>query len=123
MWLDERRLEPGDEWEQEILTAIRRNCPVVRPGHLGEHRAGSRKATFSGSGRRRWIDRARIPRGRFIVPVIIDDDYDGDPSRYREGPDDFGRLHFGRAPAGDPDAELTAMLTDEITRYAAPGAA
>ena len=51
---------------------------------------------------------------RFIVPVIVDDDYEGDPSRYRQIPDDFGRFQFGRAPAGDPDAELLAMLTAEI---------
>jgi hypothetical protein len=57
------------------------------------------------------------------VPVIIDDDYEGDPSRYRQTPDDFGRLHFGRAPGGFPDAELLAMLTAEIRNMRRSGAA
>ena len=42
----------------------------------------------------------RIPRRRFIVPVIVDDDYDGDPSRFRQIPTEFKRFHFGRAPGG-----------------------
>jgi putative serine protease PepD len=62
-----------------------------------------------------YIDGERdIPRPGFIVPVIVDDDYEGKPSQYRQIPDDFRRLHFGRAPGGDPDAELLAMLTAEI---------
>jgi hypothetical protein len=32
---------------------------------------------------------------------------------------DFGRLHFGRAPAGDPDADLE-MLTAESTPCGVP---
>ena len=51
---------------------------------------------------------------RFIVPVVIDEDYDGDPSRYRQIPEDFSRLQFGRAPGGNPDAGLIEMLTSEI---------
>ncbi len=51
---------------------------------------------------------------RFIVPVVIDDDYGGDTSRYRRIPEDFGRLHFGRAPGGEPDDGLLDVLTDEI---------
>ena len=33
-----------------------------------------------------------------------------------------GASHFGRAPAGDPDAALLAMLTDEIRAMRRPGA-
>jgi hypothetical protein len=45
---------------------------------------------------------------------VVDDDYGGDPSRYRQIPDMFRRLQFGRAPGGDPDVDLKATLTDEI---------
>ena len=106
--------EAGDEWEQEVLTAIRRNCPLVRPDHLREHRAGERRLRLPGVGGGGWTIAPEFRVGRFIVPVIIDEDYDGDPSRYRKVQKYFGRLHFGRAPAGEPDAGLTAMLTDEI---------
>ena len=61
-----------------------------------------------------------IPSRRFIVPVVVDDDYDGDPSQYQQMPDAFKTLHFGRAPAGEPDAELIAMLTEEIRAMRRP---
>jgi hypothetical protein len=51
---------------------------------------------------------------RFIVPVVIDDDYTGDADRYQQIPDEFRPLQFGRAPGGQPDDGLIAMLTDEI---------
>jgi hypothetical protein len=67
---------------------------------------------------REWaeaVNRSRsIPSRRFIVPVVIDDDYDGDTSRYRQIEPDFERFQFGRAPAGNPDTDLLAMLTAEI---------
>ena len=56
----------------------------------------------------------RIQGRRFIVPVVIDDDYSGDPSHYCRMRNSFGHLHFGRAPAGVPDDELHATLTTEI---------
>ena len=113
VWLDERRLSPGDAWEQEILTAIRRTVRLFVPIISANTERAEEGYVF-----REWreaVNRSRsIPRRRFIVPVVIDEDYEGDPSRYRQIPDDFRRLHFGRAPAGDPDAELLAMLTAEI---------
>jgi hypothetical protein len=121
VWMDERRISPGDAWEQEVRTRIRRIRLFVPVISTNTERAEE------GYVFREWmeaVDRSRsIPRRRFIVPVIIDDDYEGDPSRYRQTPDDFGRLHFGRAPGGVPDAELLAMLTDEIRNMRRSGAA
>jgi len=113
VWLDERRLHPGDAWEHEALTAIRRTIrlfiPIISRNTEGEE---------EGYVFREWMEateRSRsIPRRRFIVPVIIDEVYDGDPRRYRQIPDDFTRFQFGRAPGGDPDSELLATLTAEI---------
>jgi hypothetical protein len=113
VWLDERRLSPGDAWEQEILTGIRRTVRLFVPIISANTERAEEGYVF-----REWteaVDRSRsIPRRRFIVPVVIDENYEGDPSRYRQIPDDFGRLQFGRAPGGDPDAALLAMLTTEI---------
>jgi class 3 adenylate cyclase len=33
---------------------------------------------------------------------------------------EFGRFQFGRAPGGEPDVELRAMLTDEIRAMRRP---
>ena len=113
VWLDERQISPGDAWEREILTRIRRTVKLFVPIISANTERAEEGYVF-----REWteaVNRSRsIPSRRFIVPVVIDDDYEGDPSRFRQIPDDFGRLHFGRAPAGDPDAELLTMLTAEI---------
>jgi hypothetical protein len=113
VWLDERRISPGDAWEQEVLTRIRKTIKLFVPIISVNTERAEEGYVF-----REWteaVNRSRsIPRRRFIVPVVIDDDYAGDTSRYRQIPDDFGRLQFGRAPGGDPDAGLLATLTEEI---------
>jgi hypothetical protein len=113
VWLDERRLSPGDTWEREILSGISRNVRLFVPIISANTEHAEEGYVF-----KEWdeaADRARqIPSRRFIVPVVVDDDYGGDPSRYRQIPDMFRRLQFGRAPGGDPDVDLKATLTDEI---------
>ena len=113
VWLDERRLRPGDAWEREIVTGIRRTVRLFIPIISANTEQAEEGYVF-----REWreaVDRSRsIPSRRFIVPVVVDEDYGSDPSRYRQIPDDFGRLQFGCAPGGDPDADLLATLTAEI---------
>ena len=113
VWLDERRIAPGDEWEPEVLTRIRRSVRLFVPVISSNTERAEEGYVF-----REWaeaVNRSRsIPSRRFIVPVVIDDDYDGDTSRYRQIEPDFERFQFGRAPAGDPDTDLLAMLTAEI---------
>jgi hypothetical protein len=113
VWLDERRISPGDAWEQEVLTRIRKSIQLFVPIISANTEREKEGYVF-----REWTEATERSRSilgrRFIVPVVIDDDYEGDTSRYRQFPDDFGRLQFGRAPGGDPDAGLLAMLTDEI---------
>jgi TIR domain len=111
-WLDERRILPGDGWRQETLAAIRHSklfVPII---------SANTEREYEGYVFKEWneaVDRARSILGRhFIVPVIVDEDYQGDPSRYRKFPDDFTHFHFGHAPAGNPDEDLLRMLTEEI---------
>ena len=113
VWLDERRILPGDSWEREVLTRIRRTVRLFVPVISANTERAEEGYVF-----REWAEAANrlqsIPSRRFIVPVVIDRDYQGDATRYRQVPEDFERLHFGRAPDGQPDAELIAMLTTEI---------
>ena len=112
----------GDDWETEILTAIGETVRLFVPVISAKTEREREGYVF-----REWaeaVGRApRISSGHFIMPVIIDEDYDGDLGRYPKGRKYFGRLHFGSAPAGEPDAALTAMLTDEINSISRPGAA
>jgi TIR domain/SIR2-like domain len=121
VWLDKRRLGAGDAWENEISNAIRRarlfvpiisaNTELEEEGYVFTEWHAAVKRSLSIMGR------------NFIVPVIVDKDYEGDPSRYRQIPPDFRRFHFGHAPAGDPDAELVANLRAEIRAMRRRGAA
>jgi hypothetical protein len=113
VWLDERALSPGDAWEPEILSSIRRTVRLFVPIISANTERVGEGYVF-----REWdeaVERSRSILGRrFIVPVIIDDDYDGDVGRYKRMPPGFERLQFGRAPGGEPDAGLLGTLQSEI---------
>jgi hypothetical protein len=112
-WLDKQRILPGDAWRQETLAAIRQTCHLFVPIISANTEREDEGYVF-----KEWkeaVDRAGSIMGRnFIVPVIVDENYQGDPSQYQRFPDDFRHFHFGHAPAGDPDKELRRMLTEEI---------
>lgn len=115
VWLDERRLQPGDRWEEEILASIRREVRLFLPV-ISRH-TESREEGYVFKEWREAVERAKgIPPGgrRFIFPVVIDAEYDGNPSRYRQVPDAFTASHWGQAPGGDPEASLVSALRDAI---------
>jgi hypothetical protein len=113
VWLDERRLEPGDRWEDELLRSIRREIRLFVPVISKNTERREDGYVF-----KEWdeaVARAKgIPRRRFIIPVVIDESYDGDPKVYLQIPEGFRKFQFGQAPAGKPDPELFATLTEEI---------
>jgi hypothetical protein len=112
---------PGDAWEPEVLTSIRKTVRLFVPVISANTERAEEGYVF-----REWREAAErslsILGRRFIVPVIVDADYEDDPSRYRKMPDAFRDFQFGRAPAGDPNAGLRAMLTDEIRAMRRAGA-
>lgn len=111
VWLDQRRLEPGGPWEAEILASIRREVRLFVPVISKQTEAREEGFVF-----REWdeaVERARsMPPGgrRFIIPVAIDDDYDGNPSKYRQVPEWFRTAHWGFAPDGKPNELLETAL-------------
>jgi hypothetical protein len=115
-WFDRTELYPGDQWEQAILPRIRRDArifvPVISDGTA--HRS-------EGYVFREWreaLERSKkIVGRRFIVPIVVDKDYQGDLGRYESLIDEFPafqELHFGRAPGGEPDSDLRQTLIAEI---------
>jgi hypothetical protein len=115
VWIDQRRLEPGGPWEAEILASIRREIRLFLPVISKQTEARDEGFVF-----REWdeaVERARSmpPGGRkFIIPVAIDADYDGNPSRYRHVPESFRAAHWGSAPGGTPNESLVASLKGAI---------
>lgn len=115
VWLDERRLQPGDRWEEEILASIRREVRLFLP--VISRQTESREEGYVFKEWREAVERAKgIPSGgrKFIFPVVIDAEYDGNPSRYRQVPDAFTASHWGQAPGGNPDEGLVSALRDAI---------
>jgi hypothetical protein len=112
--------KPGRCMERETLTTIRR---TVRLFVLTSRPNRSEREGYVFREWRAAVEQARIMGRRFIVPVVIDEDYADDPSRYRRIPPDFMSFDFGSAPAGEPDARLVKMLTCEIRNMRRPDAA
>ena len=52
----------------------------------------------------------KIQGRRFIVPVVVDSQYDGNAGRFARVPDGFPRIHFGHAPDGHLSDELRTTL-------------
>jgi hypothetical protein len=110
VWFDRHDLVPGDDWKATITAAVRR-CSVFLP--LLSTSTEARQEAFFREEWREAADRARRIQGRrFIVPIIVDEQYD--PARYTLLPETFHGIQFGHAPGGVPDERLAAQLVAEI---------
>ena len=121
VWLDERRLSPGDAWEREILTAFSRTVRLFVPIISANTERDGRRLRFPGVegggrsiARAFWVAASSCPwlsttttRATRVVT--------GRCQMH------FRRLHFGRAPAGDPDARLLDDADRRNPCHAAPG--
>lgn len=113
VWMDDYELRAGDRWDEEILTSIRHSVRLFVPiisANTEREREGYVFEEWEEAARRS----RRIPRQRFIVPVIVDADYTGDPSRLVQIPSEFKTFQFSRAPGGRPDDVLRTVLIEEI---------
>lgn len=116
VWFDRAELCAGDQWENKILPQIRRDVrlfvPVISDG------TAQRREGYVFREWREALERSKkIVGRRFIVPIVVDTDYQGDLRRYGSLIDEFPalqELHVGRAPAGEPDADLRQTLIAEI---------
>ena len=109
-WFDKSDLKPGDDWEQKIKNAIN-GCYLFLP--LVSASTETREEGFF---REEWTlasERSRRIQGRkFIIPIVVDRDYDGSAGRFHLVPESFLGTHFGHAPEGS----LSDDLLNEITR-------
>jgi hypothetical protein len=115
-WFDRAELGAGDHWERKILPQIQREVrlfvPVISDRTAEKH---------EGYVFREWheaIERSKKVIGRkFIVPIVVDPDFQNDMGRYVNLIDNFPSfrdLHVGRAPNGEPDEALRQTLITEI---------
>jgi len=108
-WFDKSELKPGDDWDRKIRNAIN-GCYLFLP--LVSANTETREEGFF---REEWTlagERVRRIQGRkFIIPVVVDRDYDGNAGRYALVPESFPRTHFGHAPDGGLSDDLRTELT------------
>ena len=108
-WFDKNALKPGDDWNQAIKNAIG-GCYLFLPlvsVNTEERDEGFFREEWKQAGERR----RRIEGRKFIIPVVVDREYDGNAGRYRLVPEGFLDAHFSHAPAGKLSDDLRAELT------------
>jgi hypothetical protein len=113
VWVDLERLESGDDYTRKIRDNINR-CSLFLP-------VISRNTESRGEGffRSEWtwaqrrLERISTKRA-FIHPVLIDDIRLEDA----DVPDEFSRIHAGRAPGGVPDETMLGSLQRIIRELA-----
>jgi TIR domain/SIR2-like domain len=115
-WFDRAELTAGDQWEKKILPQIQREVRLFVP--VISDRTAGRSEGYVFREWREALERSKKIVGRkFIVPVVVDDDYQGDLRRYNSLMDEFPAFqdfHVGRAPGGEPDEQLRQTLVAEI---------
>ena len=115
-WFDKSELSAGDFWEKKILPQIQRDVRLFVP--VISARTAERSEGYVFREWREAVERSKKIVGRkFIVPVVVDVDYQGGLQRYQSLIDEFPafqELHFGRAPGGEPDDELRQALITQI---------
>jgi hypothetical protein len=113
VWLDRRRLDPGVRWEDEILSTIRGQVRLFVPVISRNTEIKEKGQVFTEW--REAIERNKcFARGDFIVPVVIDGDFDGNPARYDVAFRMFRDFNFVSAPHG----RLAPSDADRVVRAA-----
>ncbi len=108
IWFDKNMLKPGDEWERAIMGAIKR-CALFLPLI-----SASTEVRTEGYFRKEWheaAERSKMIQGRkFIFPVVVDSEFDGNATRYLLMPDKFREFQFGHAPGGRMSEQLRQTI-------------
>lgn len=112
IWFDKAQIKPGYDWSAKIMSAIKR-CrwflPII---------SSTTESRDEGFFRKEWsvaVERDEMIQGRrFIIPVVVDGDYEGNANRYRLIPDRFRKFHFGHAPKGHMDTELEVSIKNAL---------
>jgi TIR domain len=113
IWFDRSTLEPGVDFQQNIADGIAK-CEYFLP--LLSTGAVAREEAFVLSEWRRANRRLSTMGRRFVMPLIVDSDYE--PERFitpdRDVPDwpvrEWPALDFGHAPEGRPDGRTLQAL-------------
>jgi hypothetical protein len=111
-WFDKTDLKPGDLWDDRITGAIDR-CRLFLP--LLSNTTEQRDEGYFVREWKRAAERYKGILGRkFILPIVIDPDYDGDMTRYQLVPPVFKDFQYNHAPSGYMSDSLREELTKQL---------
>ena len=112
VWFDKDQIEGGDKYRQKITEAISR-CKLFLP-----LLSASTESRAEGFFRKEWgaaEERDKGIQGRkFIIPVVVDKEWNGDLSHYKLFPDRFSDCNFLHAPEGHLSDQLRSTLINEL---------
>jgi len=112
VWFDKSALKPGDNWEQQIRSAVQR-CGLFLP-----LLSANTERRTEGYFRLEWnegAERSKKIQGRkFIFPIVIDSDYHDSMERYALVPERFKAVHYSHAPAGQMNEALRAEIREQL---------
>ena len=112
IWFDKSALQPGDEWKEQILAAIKR-CDLFLP--VLSASTESRTDGFFHTEWQAGVDRAKDVLGRTcLVPVVIDPVFDGNVDSFQLIPPRFRDEQFGHAPAGHLSEALSKTIITAV---------
>ena len=107
VWFDRTNIEPGHDYRHSILDGIR-GCTYFVP-LLSDH-VVSRSEAFVFSEWREANERLKNMNREFVLPVIVDSDYQ--PERYSaDAARPWSDIDHGHAPRGVVDGRLRSKLT------------
>ena len=111
-WFDKTALKPGDDWDQQLRSAVQR-CALYLP-----LLSSTTERRTDGYFRLEWNEAAerskKIQGRKFIFPIVIDPDYAGAMGRYALVPGAFKAVQYCHAPAGRISEELKAELREQL---------
>jgi hypothetical protein len=111
-WFDKSALRAGDDWERHILGAIQK-CSLFLP-----LLSANTEQRTEGYFRREWDEAAerakRIAGRKFIFPIVIEQEYNGDMSRFTLLPERFKSVQYSHAPNGKMGDALRDEIKDQL---------
>jgi TIR domain/SIR2-like domain len=112
IWLDKSKLRPGDEWNRQINAALKR-CDLFLP--ILSANTEARTEGYFHDEWRTAEERGRLILGRrFIIPIVVDNDYAGNANAYKLIPEAFATFQFGHAPGGRMSDGLRRMMNEAL---------
>jgi hypothetical protein len=112
-WLDKSRPRAREDWERHLTVGLRQ-CDLFLALLSANTEAFGRGYYVTEWNEAVKRDDKFLRGRRIVVPVVLDPEFNGDPSRYKVMPEAYRPLRFGHAPGGHISKELRQTILDAL---------